>query len=261
MKIPEIRKYLTAKTVGESLFAYEKVNSTNDVLIELVQEGIAGDGTVLVSDSQSEGRGRLGRKWISPPGKNLYLSALFRPEISVEESPVFTFLASCALIDTFFGYGIQASIKWPNDITVGGKKISGVLTELGTSNGEVSYLVIGIGVNLNLSEDFIRREMSDIFEKTTSLSIILGEEIEREKFCAELINSLDRFYLEFIRSGPEAIVRNWTERWGLVGRETSVNVSGEVLSGVVERVDRNGFLYIKTEEGDVRRVIAGDTVF
>ena len=261
MEISEIRKHLAAETVGGKLFVYDEVGSTNDVLRELVSEGAVSDGAVVVSDSQTEGRGRLGRRWVSPAGRNLYLSALFCPEVSPQESSVFTFLASCALVEVFSRYGISATIKWPNDILVGGRKISGVLTELGTSGGVVDYLVIGIGANLNLSEESIRREMEDISEKTTSLSILLGEEISRERFCAELINSLDRFYGEFRRRGTRAIVDMWIERWGFMGEEISVDVSGEVIRGVVERVDGNGFLYLRTDEGDLRRVIAGDTVF
>ena len=261
MKISEIKKHLSAEIVGEKLFVYDEVGSTNDVLRELIGDGLATDGAVVVSDSQTAGRGRFGRKWVSPAGRNLYLSALFCPEISPQKSSVFTFLASCALVEVFSGYGIDATIKWPNDILVDGKKISGVLTELGTSDGAVNYLVIGIGVNLNLPEEFIRREMEDISEKTTSLSILLGEEVNREKFCAELINALDRFYGEFRRRGTQAIVDMWIERWGFVGREISVDVSGEVISGVVERVDATGFLYLRTDEGDLRKVITGDTVF
>ena len=261
MEISEIKKHLSAEIVGERLFVYDEVSSTNDVLRELIGEGTAADGTVVVSDSQTAGRGRLGRKWLSPAGRNLYLSALFRPEISPQESSVFTFLASCALVEVFSGYGIGATIKWPNDILVDGRKISGVLTELGTSDGSVDYLVIGIGVNLNLPEEFILREMEDISEKTTSLSMLLGEDVSREKFCAELITALDRLYGEFLRRGTQAIVDMWIERWGFSGKEISVDVSGEVIRGVVERVDGNGFLYLRTDEGDLRRVITGDTVF
>ncbi len=261
MEISEIRKHLSAEIIGEKLFVYDEVGSTNDVLLELISEGAASDGTVVVSDSQTAGRGRLGRKWVSPAGRNLYLSALFCPEISPQESSVFTFLASCALVEVFSGYGIDATIKWPNDILVDGKKISGVLTELGTSDGAVDYLVIGIGVNLNLPEEFIRSEMEDISQKTTSLSILLGEEVIREKVCAELINALDQFYGEFRRCGTQAIVDMWVERWGFLGKEMSVDVSGEVVCGVVESVDANGFLYLRTQEGGLRRVITGDTVF
>ena len=261
MKISEIKKHLSAEIVGEKLFVYAEVGSTNDVLRELIGDGLASDGAVVVSDSQTAGRGRLGRKWVSPAGRNLYLSALFCPEISPQESSVFTFLASCALVEVFSDYGVDAAIKWPNDILVDGKKISGVLTELSTSDDSVDYLVIGIGVNLNWPEEFIRREMEDISEKTTSLSALLGEEVSRERFCAELINALDRFYGEFHRSGTREIVDMWTERWGFLGREISVDVSGEVVSGVVERVDATGFLYLRTDEGDLRKVITGDTVF
>ncbi|MXZ48352.1 MAG: biotin--[acetyl-CoA-carboxylase] ligase [Candidatus Dadabacteria bacterium] len=261
MEISRIRKHLQAEKVGGQLFVFNELGSTNDVLRELVAEGSDADGTVVVSDSQTGGRGRLGRKWVSPGGMNLYLSALFRPEVSPKISSVFTFLASCALVEVFSAYGVDAEIKWPNDILVGGKKISGVLTELGTSGGAIDYLVIGIGVNLNLPEEFIRSEMEDISEKTTSLSILLGEEVNREKFCAELINALDRFYGEFRRRGTGAIVDTWIEMWGFLGKEVSVDVSGEVVSGVVERVDANGFLYLRTDEGDLRKVITGDTVF
>ena len=261
MEISEIKKHLSAEMVGEKLFVYDKVGSTNDVLRELMGDGLAADGTIVVSDSQTAGRGRLGREWVSPAGRNLYLSALFCPEISPQKSSVFTFLASCALVEVFSSYGIDAAIKWPNDILVDGKKISGVLTELGTSDGSVDYLVIGIGVNLNLPEEFIRREMEDILEKTTSLSILLGEEVNRERFCAELVDALDRLYGEFRRRGTQAIVDMWIERWGFLGKEISVDVSGEVISGVVERVDGNGFLYLRTDKGDLRKVVTGDTVF
>jgi BirA family biotin operon repressor/biotin-[acetyl-CoA-carboxylase] ligase len=261
MEISEIKKHLSAEIVGEKLFVYDEVGSTNDLLRELMGDGLAADGTVVVSDSQTAGRGRLGRKWVSPAGRNLHLSALFRPEISPQKSSVFTFLASCALVEVFSGYGVDATIKWPNDILVDGKKISGVLTELGTSAGSVDYLVIGIGVNLNLPEEFIHREMDDISEKTTSLSILLGEKVSRERFCAELIGALDRLYGEFRRRGTQAIVDMWIERWGFLGKEISVDVSGEVISGLVERVDGNGFLYLRTDKGDLRRVVTGDTVF
>lgn len=261
MEISEIKEYLSTEIVGEKLFVYDEVGSTNDVLRELIDDGMAADGTVVVSDSQTAGRGRLGRKWVSPAGRNLYLSALFCPEISPQKSSVFTFLASCALVEVFSGYGISATIKWPNDILVDGKKISGVLTELGTSDGSVDYLVIGIGINLNLPEEFIHREMEDISEKTTSLSILLREEVSRERFCAELVMALDRLYREFRRSGTQAIVDMWVDRWGFLGKEISVDVSGEVISGVVERVDGNGFLYLRTDKDDLRRVVTGDTVF
>ena len=261
MEISKIRKRLSAETAGNKLFVYGEVGSTNDVLAELFGKNAADDGTVVIADSQTAGRGRLGRKWISPAGKNLYLSVLFRPDIAPRRSPVFTFLGSLALESVFSGYGVEVSIKWPNDILAGGKKMAGILTEMGCSDGKVDYLIIGVGVNLNLSEGFIRGEMKDVSEKVTSLSILLGEDVDREEFAAGLIDSLRRFRSMFVEAGADAVIRLWSERWGMVGREISIDADGETLRGVVERVDENGFLRLRTRDGGLSKVTAGDAVF
>ncbi len=261
MNFSKIKEHIKAKKVGNTLFVYRQTDSTNNALLKLAGDGSAGDGSVAISDSQTAGRGRLGRAWKSPPGCNLYLSVMLCPDISPQESAVFTFLASCALFDTFSDYGVGCSIKWPNDILVDGKKISGVLTELGISDGKVDHLIIGIGVNLNLSREFIKKKMKDISDKTTSLSIVLGEETNREEFAGRLISSIDRFYAEFRNHGSSAVIKNWSDRWGFEGKEVSIDVSGEIVSGTAERVDENGFLYLRTRDGTLKRVIAGDAVF
>ena len=261
MEISKIRKRLSSEAAGGKLFVYGEVGSTNDVLARLFREGSADDGTAVIADSQTAGRGRLGRKWISPGGKNLYLSVLFRPDIAPHGSPVFTFLGSLALESVFSRRGVDVSIKWPNDILAGGKKMAGVLTEMGCSEGKVDYLIIGVGVNLNLSAGFIRREMKDVSEKVTSLSILLGEEVDREEFAAELVDSLRQFRSMFAREGAGAVTRLWSEKWGRVGREISIDSEGETLRGVVERVDENGFLRLRTRGGGILKVTAGDAVF
>ena len=261
MEISKIRKRLSGEAAGEKLFVYGEVDSTNDVLARLFREGSAGDGTVVVADSQTAGRGRLGRKWASPGGRNLYLSVLFRPDIPPIKSPVFTFLGSLALESVFSRYGVDVSIKWPNDIVSGGKKLAGVLTEMGCSEGKVDYLIIGIGVNLNLSAGFIRREMKDVSEKVASLSMLLGEDVDREEFAAGLVGSLHRFRSMFVEAGADAVTRLWSEKWGRVGGEMSVDSEGETLRGVVERVDENGFLRLRTRDGRILKVTAGDAAF
>ena len=262
MKISEIKKRSSAKTVGAQLFSYGEVGSTNDVLLELFREGKAGPGAVVVADSQAEGRGRLGRRWISPAGKNLYISVLFRPDIPARASPVFTFLASLALESVFSGYGQRISIKWPNDILASGKKVCGVLTELGClRDGRVEYLIIGIGVNLNIDAEFISGRMGDVSPEATSLSILLGREVAREEFAARLIDSLDGFHSRFLSGGAAPIIGKWTEKWGFLGKEISVDTGGGSVSGVVERVDEDGFVHVRTSEGVSKKLIAGDAVF
>lgn len=261
MKISEIKKRRSATTIGTQLFLYGEVGSTNDVLLGLFREGTAVPGAVVVADSQTEGRGRLGRKWISPAGKNLYLSVLFRPDIPARASPVFTFLASLALESVFSGYGQRISIKWPNDILASGKKICGVLTELGCSrDGGVEYLIIGIGVNLNIDSKFISGRMGDVLPKATSLSILLGREVEREEFAAKLINSLDELHSRFLCDGAAPIIEKWTKKWGFLGKEISVDTGGGTVSGIVEHVDEDGFVHVRTAEGVFEKLIAGDEV-
>lgn len=261
MEISKIRKRLSPETAGNGLFVYGEVGSTNDVLAELFRESAADDGTVVIADSQTAGRGRLGRRWVSPGGRNLYLSVLFRPDIAPRTSPVFTFLGSLALESVFSGYGVDVSIKWPNDILCGGKKLAGTLTEMGCSDGKVDYLIIGMGVNLNLREEFIRREMKDISPRVTSLSMLLGEDVSREDFAAGLIDSLHRFRSVFDREGAGAVVELWSGRWGLVGREMSIDSGDGILRGVAERVDENGFLHLRTRDGKLLKVTSGDAVF
>ena len=261
MEISKIRKRLSPETAGNGLFVYGEVGSTNDVLAELFGEGAADDGAVAIADSQTAGRGRLGRKWESPGGRNLYLSVLFRPDVSPRMSPVFTFLGSLALESVFSGYGVDVSIKWPNDILCGGRKMAGALTEMGCSDGKVDYLIIGMGVNLNLSEEFIRREMKDVSDKVTSLSILLGEEVDREEFAAALIDSLHRFRSVFDREGAGAVVELWSGKWGLVGREMSIDTGDGILRGTAERVDESGFLHLRTRDGKLLKVTSGDAVF
>ena len=261
MEISKIRKRLSAGTVGRKLFVYGEVGSTNDVLARLFREGAAGDGTVVIADSQTAGRGRLGRKWASPGGRNLYLSVLFRPDAPARAAAVFTFLGSLALESVFSDYGVGVSIKWPNDILAGGKKMAGVLAEMGCSRGKVDYLIMGVGVNLNLSDGFVRREMKDVSDRVASLSTLLGGDVDREEFAARLIDALDGFYRVFSESGPGAVTALWSEKWGFVGREISIDAGGEILRGTVERVDENGFLCLRVAGGGLEKVVAGDVLF
>ena len=261
MEISKIRRRLSAKTVGRDLFVYGEVGSTNDVLLGLFRRNEAGDGAVVISDSQTAGRGRLGRKWISPAGRNLYLSVLFRPDVPARGAPVFTFVGSLALERVFSGYGVDVSIKWPNDILADGKKVSGILAELICSDGKADRLVIGIGVNLNMSGEFMRREMGRVSRKVTSLSVLLGRDVDREEFAARLVDALDGYHSVLAASGAGAVTRLWTEKWGLLGEKISVDTGGGIIAGVAERVDEDGFLHVRTRGGAVEKIVAGDALF
>lgn len=259
MKINVIKERLNAEIVGKNLLYFKEVDSTNNVLFGLGEEA-AEDGTVIIADMQTRGRGRLNRSWYSPEGKNLYASVLFRPDISISESPVFTFVASLALMDTFESFGIEAEIKWPNDIVYSGKKIAGVLTEMKPGrNFLVDFIVVGIGANLNMRyKDF--EGVNGVSDIAVSACEILGTEVEREYFSGLLLESLEKYYMVFLDEGVHSIVARWTNRWGYINRYIKINNEGRIVEGVVKKVDRAGYLYVETPDGDLEKIIAGDSV-
>src|ERR1700741_2186312 len=149
-----IRRLLKTETLGKTTYFFEEVGSTNEVAFEIARNG-APEGTVVIADSQTKGRGRLQRKWISPRGVNLYMSVVFRPSIASENAPFLTLVASIALSETIKGTGADTLIKWPNDILINRKKVAGVLTAMQPQGDKVDFVIAGIGVNLNMTREMM----------------------------------------------------------------------------------------------------------
>lgn len=260
MNIDELKKRIDTKIICKKLLYSKELTSTNKILYQKAVQEKLPDGTTLIADVQTEGRGRLDRKWVSPEG-NLYISVLLRPDVDPKNTPIFTFLASCALKDTFDLYQVDSVIKWPNDILIKKKKIAGVLTELKFAGDSIDFLIVGIGVNLNMTLDYISDSMPGISNKVTSLGIELEKKINKEEFTASLVNNIESFYQRFLSKGKSEILSEWTSRWNSLGKQVEIKDGEKVYKGVAERVDENGFLYIKTESGKLEKVITGDFVF
>ena len=137
-----IKKMLKTETIGKIIYSFEEVGSTNEVASELARNG-APEGTIIIADSQSKGKGRLQRRWISPPGVNLYMSVIFRPAITAKDAPLLTLVASIALAETIKDKEPDTLIKWPNDILVKGKKVAGVLTGMEPIGNKVDFVIVG----------------------------------------------------------------------------------------------------------------------
>jgi len=257
MNIENIRKLLISGIVGKNLIYYETVKSTNSLLFELADNNLE-DGSVLIADTQTGGKGRLGRSWFSPKGVNLYFSVLLRPEVSPQNSAVFTFLASLALAETLDELNISCRIKWPNDILIGNKKVAGVLTEMKNDGNSLNFIVIGIGLNINLSKELIDDNLKVISDSVTSLSIESGRNLNREEIAAKVIINLDKYYLKFINEGINSIVAAWVTRWGMLNENVSVKVDKEIINGIARKVDTYGYLYIEDADGRLNKIIAGD---
>jgi len=255
--INSLKKLLKTEILGKSIHFYDEVGSTNDIAFELARQG-SPEGTVVIADCQTEGRGRLQRKWISPRGINLYISVIFRPLVKSSDGQLFTLIASIALSETINALGLESKIKWPNDLLIKGKKVAGILTEMQSMEDMVDFLVVGIGLNLNMSREMMQMEMAVIAEAATSVKELLCRDVDTTEITANLIFNLEKWYQEFNNKGNNYIINEWKKRWGDFGRRVHVDFDDSVVEGVAFDINDKGFLLIKKDDGTIERVISGD---
>lgn len=249
---------LRTERLGKVIHFQDEMDSTNTALLELGEKG-ASEGTVVIAEQQTGGRGRLDRKWISPKGVNLYISILFRPEIAAFDSPLFTLIASIALNRVIEkSCAVEAKIKWPNDIQISGKKVAGILTEMRSKREMVDFIVVGIGVNINMSREQMNQEMGKVAYIATSIKEHTGQDINRSKFAADLLLELEHCYKTFSDKGKSPILSEWTSMWGDLNKRVLVNLEENSYEGTVIGIDEKGYLLVKTDDGEVNTVISGD---
>jgi BirA family transcriptional regulator, biotin operon repressor / biotin---[acetyl-CoA-carboxylase] ligase len=238
--------------LGQRIERRGRVASTNDEAGLLARAG-APHGTVILADEQSAGRGRYGRSWHSPPGENLYLSVVLRPDIAPERAPPITLAGGLGVVDAVNKAGVRASLKWPNDVLVGGKKLAGVLTEMNTRGQELEHVILGIGVNVNAHA--LPPEIASI---ATSLRLELGREVEREDFLSELLPALERWLDAFFEGGVSALGDAWTERAELAGSRVRAGAEDGPVEGEPVGLDDEGALLVEDDAGRRHRVVSGE---
>jgi BirA family biotin operon repressor/biotin-[acetyl-CoA-carboxylase] ligase len=211
---------------------------------------------VIIADSQTAGRGRLGRAWHSPAGKNIYMSTILRPTISQREIPILTLMASVAIAAALRNItGLTVLIKWPNDLIVCDRKAGGILTETKTHLSKIAYVVIGAGINVN----FANSEMpNEIRETATSLLQETGSFIPRWHVVAEVMRQFNIWYTILLGSGKARILQEWSRLSSTPGKAVRVTAGGEVVQGVAEGIDNNGFLILRLPDDSLSRISAGD---
>lgn len=257
LSIEVIRRYLSTEVVGRQIYLFGEVASTNEVLRHLSKAG-AREGTVVLAEGQSAGRGRLGKSWFSPSGVNLYASVLFRPAIGPEAAPVFSFIASLGLAGAIGALGLPAAIKWPNDTLVGRRKVAGVLAEVATSGDRLDYVILGVGVNLNVERSRLLEALGEAGHAAASLRELLGKEVERNLFAARFFNSLDEWFRVYRDQGSAPVLKAWRERDILTGRRVQVREGQAAFDGRVLGVHTDGQLVVEDSKGVTRKVAAGE---
>jgi BirA family transcriptional regulator, biotin operon repressor / biotin---[acetyl-CoA-carboxylase] ligase len=255
LDLNSIRQRLAAQRLGTEFHYVAEIGSTNTYARRLAEQG-AREGELVIAESQTDGRGRLGRHWVSPPNVNLYISFILRPKLPPARAPQITLMAAVALAETLQSFlPVAPSIKWPNDITVKGKKLAGILTEVNCGTESVEFVILGIGVNVNYPVDLMPEE---IRQRATSVLAECQNKVSREDLLWRLIQDLDRCYGEIEENGFAPLVPRWEAYFGWRGQRVRIELLDQVVFGLAKGIDHDGALLLEDEDGRLQRVIAGD---
>ncbi len=251
--VEELRRARQGKLIGREILFFEQIDSTNTVVHGQALQG-APEGLVVLADAQSQGKGRRGRNWISPPGLNLYFSVLLRPPVAKEKIALLTLMAGVACAEGLRrAVDLEIKIKWPNDLLIREKKVAGILSEGEPSQG---FIVLGIGVNVNWP---IAEMPQEIRETATSLYAEKGCKFSRAMIGQELLAELEKEYLLFLREGFSPRLRaRWEELAAIKQRWVTIKFLDKEYEGKALGLDEEGALLIQDGQGEVRRFIAGE---
>ncbi|MBP7185708.1 MAG: biotin--[acetyl-CoA-carboxylase] ligase [Ruminococcus sp.] len=249
-----IAPLLTTKEIGRNMQVFSEIGSTNTAAKKLASERVA-NGTVIIADKQTEGRGRMGRSFESPSGTGIYMSLVLYPEFGLECAPLITSAAACAVAEAIDEVcGCDVSIKWVNDLYLNGRKICGILTEasLGLEMKNLDHAVIGIGVNVRSVRNVFGEELGNI---ATSIEDETGVKADRNVLCGAMLNKLEH-YLGMVES--REFLNEYRRRELLTGNTITANVGGNTLTGMAMGIDDNANLIIKLPDGKLKKLGSGE---
>ncbi len=243
--------------IGKTIRVRDVTGSTNDDLWELGRQG-AEEGTVVIAETQRAGRGRRGRQWVSPPNRNLYLSVLLRPPFPPAEAAMVTLMAGVGLCEAMQEvFLVRPQIKWPNDVLLEGKKTAGILAEMHAEQESIHFLVLGIGVNLNMTRDMFPE---DLRYPATSVELVLGRPVERLPFARRLLEHLDRGYEKLLSDRGASVLRTWNRYCAHRGKWLEINAVTGTLRGRFSGLDEEGAMILESADGRTEKIRAGDVV-
>ena len=250
----EVCPRLTTRILGSEIHYYSEIDSTNNAAKKCAVAGCP-EGTLVITETQQGGRGRLSRGWFSPTAKGIWLSVVLRPPFPPQEAPKCTLMAAVALNRAIREVaGIPCGIKWPNDILCNGRKLVGILTEMSAEMDAINHIVIGTGINVNIAADEIPPELKGI---ATSILVEKGAPVSRLDLLIRVLECLEELYLAVKESGFEAVLAAWRRESITLGRMVNVIAPDKSYQGKAVNIDSDGALLVETE-GGMERVLAGD---
>lgn len=248
-----ISNAIHTKWAGKTVHFAEETNSTNELAKLLAKEG-AVHGTLAVTEYQSAGKGRLGRRWTAPRGSSVMMTLLLRPQFAPQYASMLTLVMGLSVAQAAERLGVEASIKWPNDAVVSRKKICGILTEMGVEDGRIREVVIGVGINVNFTN--IPEELQD---KATSLYLETGRTYDRNQVIGFVMEQFEINYDRFVKTCDLSLL---TEDYNalLANREQQVRVldKNDPYEGIAHGINEKGELLVERKDGSIFRVSAGE---
>ena len=250
--IPEWLRSELASTLFSSRIIYrETIDSTNELAKHLAAEG-APEGTIVIAEEQTGGRGRRGRSWHSPAGANLLFSVLLRPAVQVDQVFALTMILALAAIEGVRRLtALSLKIKWPNDLYAGTKKLAGILTEFSSRERQVDWAVLGLGLNVTWYPQ-------ELGAKSTSILAETGIAVSRTRLLVETLKVFEGYYQEILAGNIDLYHKKWNETCFILGKPVFIDSEKERITGKALRIDPDGALVIETTEGVIQRVVAGD---
>jgi BirA family biotin operon repressor/biotin-[acetyl-CoA-carboxylase] ligase len=252
----QVQGDLQTSYIGHDIRHFTEVDSTNEVAKKLAEEG-ASEGTIVIAEVQRRGKGRRGKRWLSPEG-GVWMTIILRPDIPLAKAPLLTLVTGVAVAQTLqMECGLDVGIKWPNDILIGEKKVCGILTEASADKGRLDYVVLGIGIDLNVDvEDF----PLDLKKGATSLKNELDREIYGVEVVQKFLENFEEVYEDFKKGQFQDILTQWRRLSKTIGREVEVHKKGRLVVGEAVGINRDGALILELEDGSLRKVISGECI-
>ncbi len=246
---------LAGSLIGHKIHFYPEIGSTNDEAFNLAAGG-SPEGTVVIADSQTKGKGRLQRAWHSPSGCNIYTSIILRPNLDPDSAPQYSILAGVAVAEIIDNYCPgMVNLKWPNDVLLKGKKVCGILAQMKTSAGRVDFIILGIGINININYNQLPQ---DIKNTATSLAIETGRKISRQELIISLYENLAKWYKKLIVDGFSSVKEEWLSMAPMIGKRVQIISGDEVINGKALGIDEQGSLVLLTAGDRKIKISAGD---
>lgn len=251
----EIEPYLITKSMGRNIFHFDSIDSTNTKAKELADLGKS-HGSIVISEEQVSGRGRLGRNWVSPKYKGVWMSIILTPDLSPIDAAKLTQTAAAAIVKATEELGLKTYVKWPNDIVVNHKKVCGILTEMSAELTRINYVIVGIGINVNIDEEEFPE---DIKQVASSLKIETKSAVNRQKLVGKILNNFEVLYTKFVNNNDiKASIDICRENSAVIGKEIFVIRQGENVNAKALDIDEEGRLLVEYADGSRENLISGE---